>query len=306
MNKRNLLNLALLALVGALVLLVVYEPGIEAPPPPPTLLQLEKETVRQIAIHREGQQDVVLERDERGEWWLSQPLRHRADSFRIDSLLRITTINSLSSFKADATRLAAYQLDKPRVTLTLNDGQRDITTIAFGGSTPLDQRRYVLLDGTVHLISDTLYYHLIGSYPTFLRKQLLADGARIEALQLPGLAVTWQGDKWQLEPAPASFSADQVTRLVDSWKLASALEIKPYDGKPGEALSLRLAGEEAPYTLLLTSREPDLILARPELGIQYHLDAGSAAQLLQLPAQEERATEAAEGETAPQAPATEH
>jgi hypothetical protein len=286
MNKRNLLNLGLLIFIGLLVLFVVYEPGIEKPAEAPTLLQLDKGSIRQIAIQRDGQQDIELVREEDGHWQMTQPIQHAADTFRIDSLLRITSIKSLNRFTADADKLAAYQLDKPRVTLTLNG----TTTIAFGSSTPLDQRRYVMVNGQVHLITDTLYYHLIGSFPTFLRKQLLDEGSSIEALTLPGLSLTWQESRWQLAPKPESFSADQVTRLIDSWKFASALEIKPYDNRPGETINLQLASNEAPLTLLLSARQPDLILARPQLGIQYHLDAASAERLLQLPPREEETT----------------
>lgn len=284
MNKRNLLNLGLLAFIGLLALLAVYEPGIEQPAEAPTLLQLEKTALRQITITRDGQQEVVLAADDKGKWWMEKPIHHAADPFRIDSLLRITTLKSLTSFAAEPDKLSAYQLDKPRVTLTLNGD----TTIAFGTSTPLDQRRYVMVNGKVHLISDTLYYHLIGSYQTFLRKQLLDEGSGIEALTLPGLSVTWQQERWQLSPEPTKFSADQVTQLLDSWRLASALEIKPYDGKGGEAITLKLRESAQPLELLLTAREPDLILARPALGIQYHFDATSAAKLLQLPSSQEK------------------
>lgn len=286
MNKRNLLNIGLLALIGLLVLLALYEPGIEKPAEAPTLLQLDKGTIRQIAIQRDGQQNIELVREDDGHWQMTQPIQHAADQFRIDSLLRITSIKSLSHFAAEADKLAAYQLDKPRVTLVLNNETR----IAFGSSTPLDQRRYVMVNGQVHLITDTLYYHLIGSFPTFLRKQLLDEGGSIEALTLPGLSLTWQESRWQLAPKPESFSADQVSKLIDSWKFASALEIKPYDNQRGEKITIQLAGKESPLTLLLTARQPDLILARPELGIQYHLDAASAARLLQLPAREEETT----------------
>ncbi|MEN8169923.1 MAG: DUF4340 domain-containing protein [Pseudomonadota bacterium] len=289
MSKRNLLNLGLLAFIGVLVLLVVYEPGIEKPPELPTLLQLDKAAVKQIAIQRDGQQDIELLRQADGNWQMAQPIPHAADQYRIDSLLRITTIKSLSSFTAEPDKLSAYKLAQPQVTLTLNGN----ITIAFGGSTPLDQRRYVMVNRQVHLISDTLYYHLIGSFPTFLRKQLLDEGGSIDGLELPGLSLSWHKDRWQLQPQPESVSADQVTRLLDQWKLASALEIKPYDEQPGEKISIKLSGKEQPQQLLLTSREPDLILARPELGIQYHLNASSAGQLLQLPSMEEEAEESA-------------
>lgn len=279
MNRRNLLNIGLLALVGLLLLLVLYEPGIEKPVAPPTLLSLDKGAITQITIRRDGQQEIELRLEEDGQWWMVQPLRHAADPFRIDSLLRIGTINSLGRFNVPPEKLAAYRLENPPVTLILN-GE---TTIAFGDSTPLDQRRYVMVNGQGHLISDTLYYHLIGSFPTFLRRQLLDEGSGIDALTLPGLTIQWQEGRWHLEPEPAHYSADQVTRLLDGWRLASALEIKPYDGKGGEPITLTLRDTGHPLELLVTSRQPDLVLARPELGIQYHFDAATAAQLLQLP-----------------------
>jgi hypothetical protein len=279
MSKRNLLNLGLLLLIGVLVLLVIYEPGIDKPQEPPRLLGLEREAVTQIRIERQGQETVALARDARGDWNLTAPLAIGASAFRIGSLLRITEQKSLGSFPAEPERLAGYGLEAPRVTLTLNDA----VTIAFGDNTPLDQRRYVRLGDRVHLVSDTLYYHLIGAYTTFIRQELLPEGTAIAALTLPGLSVSWQADRWQVEPKPEAFSADQVTRLIDAWKLASAVQVKPYDGNEGETITIEPGGEEAPITLLITARTPDLVLARPELGIEYHLAESGAEELLHLP-----------------------
>ncbi len=302
MNKRNLLNLGLLAFIGILILLVLYEPGIEEPAELPTLLQLDRETIQRIFIQRDSQQDVELAKDENGHWWMEKPIRHPADPLRLDSLLRITTLKSQSSFSVDGKMLAEYQLDKPRASITLNDN----ILLAFGGNTPLDHRRYIMLDGQVHLTTDSYYYHLIGSFPTFLRKQLLDEGSRIEAITLPGLTINWQEERWQPSPEPATFSADQVTKLIDNWRLAAALEIKPYDGQPGEEIAIKLDGAEHPFELLLTSREPDLILARPALGIQYHFSAASAGGLLQLPAMEPDAEADSEEMEDPAAPEHTH
>lgn len=279
MNKRNLLNLGLLLFIGVLVLLVIYEPGIEKPQEPTRLLELEREAVTQIRIERQGQETVALARDAHGDWRLTEPLAIGASAFRIGSLLRITEQKSLGSFPAEPERLAGYGLEAPRVTLTLNDKM----TVAFGDNTPLDQRRYVRLGDRVHLVSDTLYYHLIGAYTTFIRAELLPEGSAIAALTLPGLSVSWQAEHWQVEPKPEPFSADQVTRLIDAWKLASAVQVKPYDGKQGETITIEQGGEEAPITFLLTARTPDLVLARPELGIEYHLAESSGEELLTLP-----------------------
>lgn len=277
MSKRNLLNLGLLLLIGILVPLAIYEPGIESPLEEQALLDIDRDAVTLVHIERQGQETVAMTRDPLGNWVLNEPLAIGASEFRLSSLLRITEQKSLGSFPADSEHLARYGLDSPRVTLTLND-----LKIAFGDTTPLDQRRYVRVGDRVHLVSDTLYYHLIGSYTTFIRQELLPEGASITALTLPGIKVRWQEDHWQVEPRPEAFSADQVTRLIDAWKLASAVQVKPYDGKEGEIITIETKGREPSLVFLLTSRNPDLVLARPDLGIQYHLSDHSADELLNL------------------------
>jgi hypothetical protein len=286
MRKQNLLNLGLLLLIAILVLLAVYEPGIEQPKEAPRLIALEREAVTTIRLERQGQERITLSRDDQGKWQMSEPLIITASDFRLGSLLRITEQKSLGSYPADKERLSRYGLDTPRVVLTLNDSLH----LAFGDSTPLDQRRYVQVGERVHLITDSLYYHLIGSYTTFIRQALLPENAGITALSLPNLRVRWQDGRWQVEPKPETYSADQVTRLVDAWKLASAVQVKAYDGSEGERISVELKGEETPLTFLLTARSPDLVLARPDLGIQYHLAESSGEGMLTLQPLEKGAT----------------
>ena len=68
------------------------------------------------------------------------------------------------------------------------------------------------------------------------------------------------------------------------------MQVKPYDGKEGETIAIELKGKETPVSFLLTARSPDLILARPDLGIQYHFAESSAAELLELPELEKATT----------------
>jgi len=277
MKKNTLINLALLLIVVALALVAAYEPGIDKPKEQPTLLTLESDAINHIIIERKGRDTIELKKGA-GKWQLLQPVQAMADDFRIDSLLRITRTKSLASFDAEPKKLADYGLDKPKVELVLND-----TRIGFGKRTPLDNRRYAMLDGKVHLITDSLYYHLIGDYPTFIRKKPLPEGSKIEALKLPGLNVQWQDKRWQLNPKPENYSADQVTELLDNWKLASAVQVKRYDGAKGERISVQLKGQNKPLTFLVTARKPDLVLARPDMGIEYHFPTGNAQQMLSLP-----------------------
>jgi hypothetical protein len=279
MKKTTLVNLALLLIIGILVLLTIYEPGIEKPPEAPLLLPLKRDEVKHILIRRDGQETVELAKGKDGKWQLLQPIKITASDFRIDSLLRITESKSLGSFSADPAKLSSYKLDKPKTELVLNNA----TTITFGATTPLDQRRYVLLNNKVHLISDNLYYFMISAWPTFVSMIPLPEKGTITALQLPKLGLHWQENHWQLEPKQKIESADSITKLLDAWKFAAATSVKVYDGKKGDKITLQFKDEKEPLQFLLTALEPDLVLARPDLGIEYHFPAELADELLTLP-----------------------
>jgi len=279
MKKNTLINLSLLIVTGILVLLTLYEPGIEKPAEAPLLLSLKRNEVKHIVINRDGQETIELEKNAAGKWQLLQPIKIAASSFRIDSLLRITESKSLNSFIADPAKLAEYKLDKPQAELILNDR----THLTFGAATPLDQRRYVLLNDKVHLITDNLYYFMISAWPTFVSLIPLPEKDAISSLELPGLTLRWQENRWQTEPEQETGSADNITTLLDAWKFAAATSVKLYDGSKGDRITLRFRDKQEPLQLLLTARKPDLVLARPELGIEYHFPAELADKLLTLP-----------------------
>ncbi len=284
MKKTTLVNLALLLIIGILVLLTIYEPGIEKPPEAPLLLSLKREDVKHIVIKRDGQETVELAKGDDGKWLLLQPIKIAASSFRIDSLLRITESKSLNRFAAESAKLAGYKLDKAKAELILNDTVK----LTFGAATPLDQRRYVLLDNQVHLITDNLYYFMISSWPTFVSMIPLPEKDSISALTLPNLKLQWQENRWQLEPKLETGSADNITALLDAWKFAAATSVKVYDGKKGEKITVQFKDKEQPVQFLLTARAPDLVLARPELGIEYHFPAELADKLLSLPNKQDK------------------
>lgn len=277
LGSRTLLNLALAGTVAVLALLAIYEPGKEAPQPAAPLLAMNSDTIRKIRIERVNGPTVVLQR-EGSRWRMVEPLQLGVNDYRISSLLRITETASLGSFAASPDQLEQYGLASPNATLTLND----TTPIDFGNSTPLDMRRYVRIGDTVHLIGDNYYYHLIGTPTTFASNALLDDTAAISRIDLPGLQLVQQEGKWSATPAPNDFSADQVTQLLDHWRHAQALEVAPYDGRKGEQVRITLAGSDEPLVFLITQRTPELILARPDLKVQYHLTEANGTALLTL------------------------
>jgi hypothetical protein len=275
--QRSLLNLLLLAVVLGLVGLVLWEQRQQQEPSVPRLLSLAQEEIQQLRIERTGQSAIVLERLDAERWQLQSPLAIAANTFRIQALLRVSELRSLGSFALSGAELGDYGLDKPSLRLIIN-GQLELV---FGAQTALDYRRYVRLGEQIHIVPDTLYYHLIGDWHGLISQRLLPEQARIEALHLPGLSLQHSAEGWQLEPAEALRSADQIQILLDAWQHPGVVQVRAYSGGTGESIRISLAGMPELVFLLLED-QGEYALARPELGIQYQLSEASAAQLLKL------------------------
>lgn len=278
MNKRNLLNLVLLLVVVGLGLLAWLEPGREAPPAPLKLTTLDAAAIDRIRIERPA---GVLEMAHRGgRWELTVPIHAPANGIRVDAILSVAAIDSLNSQAITGLDLAAYGLAEPAVRLFLND-----TRIDFGNTSPLDQRRYVRVGDTVHLIPDLRYYQLIGGWNGYVSLRLLEENTSLDRIELPGLTLENHEGSWRPQPASEHWSADAATALAQNWDTAQAMEVHEHKGEAkGEEVRLHVRDREQPIRFVIAAREPELVLVRPDLGLAWHLISGRAADLLQMPA----------------------
>ena len=203
-----------------------------------------------------------------------------ADAFQVHTILSLLQATSVRSYPVDAIDLSGPGLDPPGASIMFNG-----TWIAIGDIDPIDSLRYVRTDTTIHLVADRYQHLLNAGYNNFVRRRLLPDAAQITALRLPGLALHQQdGVNWQLEPDNPDVGADAINTLIANWQRASALFIRRFQaGDYSETVSLTLSGRSEPVVFTVVARTPDLVLARPEWGIQYHLPADTGQALLSLP-----------------------
>jgi hypothetical protein len=89
-----------------------------------------------------------------------------------------------------------------------------------------------------------------------------------------------------LTPPAADLSADDITRWVDEWRLATALGVLPASNrKPLTVIKVTLkAGTEIAVAVL--QREPQFVLARSDRPFEYQLNADAAKRLLSPPTAE--------------------
>jgi len=280
MATRGLLNLVLVVLALVMGLIIYFEPGLEPadiPQPLTTLLVADDA----IGIHIERvKYDPVSFIKRNGRWYLvTEQQELPASTFQLQALLRLLETSSTSQYAADTVDLAALGLDPPQATVTIDD-----VAILFGNTAPLDGKRYLQIDATVHLIEDR-YQHLINAgWTNFVERKLLPADKSISRLQLPDMTLTLTDkDQWQLSPGKPGISADAIQQLLDRWDRVSALYARRYDGRTSdEIITLEFSDSPEPLTFMVIAHSPELVLARPDWGIQYHLTHDAEETLLTL------------------------
>jgi hypothetical protein len=278
MSSRTWLNLGLLILAGVLAIVTVYLPGVKKPAPFPALTSLNPAAITSIRIERDAQPAIILKK-EASVWRLTEPLQLPANTVVVESFLGLAQTASHAQWMAASLDLEKFKLKSPRIHVRLNDVE-----LGFGDTEPLEGRRYVLAGDTVHLINDGYYPKLIAPPAYFVSLALLPGPEPITEIELAGLTLAHHAQGWSAQPGA---SPDAINTLAQEWMAAQALQVKLYSA-PGsqdeaaEIITLRQGAEQLRF--LIVSRTPELILARPEIGIQYHLPQDAAQRLLMLPA----------------------
>ncbi len=282
MDKRLLLNLSLAAVIIVLALLVIFEPGKAKAPELPKLTSLPADKIEHVTIERTGRDTLVFEK-QAGGWRITQPLQLQANEFRVSGITHAAQATSHARFPQAGRDLKQYELDTPKIKLTL-DGQ----LIEFGGVNPLDSRRYVRVGDTIHLIADEVFLRANGDAAGFVSTALLPEHAQeLTEIKLPQLTVQRDKDssgKWITTPAVANLATDDINKFVDEWRHAQALQVSAYNGTPtGEHVTLNFSGTTPPLSFdVMSSKDNDLLLGRKDAGVMYQFTSEIRQRLFTL------------------------
>jgi uncharacterized protein DUF4340 len=271
-NSRIVLNLALLAAVATLAVLVFRkEVGNEAP----GVSDLDPAKVASVRLERPEQPIVALEK-RGGEWRLTAPVAARADAVRVQRLLQFLT--TIPARRLPAQDLARFDLDRPMARIQV-DGRE----WAFGMLNPLTQEQYVRGGDWVYPLDARLTADVFAPAMRFFSPRLLADGESPVAFDIGPVKLEQREGRWVVFPAPAEPpSQDDLNRWVNEWRLATAggVQVATGGSKPLEEIRLRLADGRA-LSFQVLSREPNLVLVRADEGLAYRFSKAVGDRLLQ-------------------------
>jgi hypothetical protein len=269
MRRLPLVNLALLLVCRADGLGVLKPPreasamlALSAPARSATAIRIERSGNPAIAIEKKGEI-----------WRLTAPMSAEADPIQVQRLLAIRTARSPQRFPA--TGLERFELDRPRIQITIDD-----EVFVFGMVNAVSSEQYVLAQNAVFAIEPRYGSALQVDAMELARKQLFSssEAPLIEMYVQPVKRREW------LAPSTEPLSQDDLARWVENWRLASALRVAPLAPRPalGEVrIDLKSGGS---VKLAILQSTPELVIAREDEGLQYHFPAAIAQRLLQPPA----------------------
>lgn len=279
MSGRSWRTGALVAVVAILAVYVYFKPARE--PAEYAVSNLKTQEIRSIRVERPGDTaPLLLERRKDG-WYVAAPFAARADALRAHQLLALA--EAKSTHRLPAVDLARFELDRPVAWVTLA-GQ----TFSFGLVNAVTREQYVLSGDFVYTLHPRYGAALPARAADAANRQLFAADELPVRIELREFAVEQKGGKWTLSPGAGAVSQEEFMRWVDEWHLASALRVEPWTrGKPFAEVKVRLKNG-ANLTLGILARQPELVLARTDEKLQYHLRAEAAKRLFSPPRAESR------------------
>ena len=257
MQQRLFINLLLFLCVIGLAIFLGRDEDKGIVEQEVTLTDIHPDSIHRIHIERRDLDDIIFQKQD-DHWTMQSPFNLPANPSRIKVMLKLLQAHSYDHFSAADNDLTPFMLAVPAVSILLND-----TRIAFGDTNPLEEKlRYVLVTDTVHIINDSLFHQLQTSATFFLNPKLIPPDTTIKTVHLPELTIN------NTENSKVSGAHHQI---INAWMQVESVSVRKYEEmEPIDTIKLELTSGEMIEFIILSGR-PNLILARPESGIQYHI-----------------------------------
>ncbi len=257
MSRRLFINLLLFICVISLAVFLGTNKEQKIVEQEVTLTDIQADNIHVIHIERRDLDDIIFQK-QGNNWIMQSPFKLPANPSRIQVMLNLLQAHSYDRFSAPDNDLTPYMLAVPAVSIVFND-----THIAFGDTNPLEEKlRYVLVKDTVHIINDSLFHQLQASATFFLDAKLIPPDAAIKTIHLPELKIdNTEGGKM----------SGAYHQIINAWKQVESVSVRKYEEIEAiDTIKIELDTEEL-IEFIIVSNRPNLILARPERGIQYHI-----------------------------------
>lgn len=272
MSKKNLLNLVLLVITATLASIIYF--SNETDTDLARLTQVDANSIDKITIAHNNNASTVIDKMADSRWMISQPVSIAANHFRISSILKLLNAPVHNQYASDAIDLNKTGLATSKTKISFDD-----INIIFGITNPVTNLRFIQLGKTIYTIEDVYYPLLSSHFGTLVSLNLLPANSIIDKLILANQTIDKNTEGlWQ---SNISISADNINIAIEHWQSLQAFGVHEYIDREllGEAFVFLDKREEA-IRFIITDTDPWLIIARPELGLEYHLEKEAYDKLI--------------------------
>jgi len=245
-----------------------------------SISSLKPEEIHTVAIQT-ADNSFVLSR-EGSQWHFEKPFRWPANSITLERLISIVDNETESRLPAAEIDLATLGLQFPAAIMTVNN-----TRILFGATNNIGKRRYIMIGSTVYLLPD-LHLHFINQgIGGLIDRRLLPRSIPFHTLKLAASSLSKnEAGEWHSD-AGADTKVAHLNQLANNWQTLEAGNIKIYDKSktPRQKLVATLDnGNKIDFYLM--SIKPEIVIARPDIGVQYHYSEKHYYDLLSIVSQD--------------------
>lgn len=274
MRKRWITLGALCACVAALGVWVWLTPS-QSQKTSHAVSALKAADARTLRVQRHGKTLAALQK--RGnEWYLTEPLAAPADAFQVSRLLAV--LEASSALRYAPSDLAKFELAAPQAEIMVNE-QR----FAFGAINNVTREQYVLTQDQVYPLELRFGAAIPNDASALLRRSLLAPGDVPQRFEFGAFTVASDDKKWITTPSAGDVSQDDYNRWVAQWREGSALRAEPAATRKPEATLHITLKDGRKLALDIVQREPELIVRRADLGLQFVFVGNIGMQMLAPP-----------------------
>jgi hypothetical protein len=242
-----------------------------------TLTDLKVSDIEKLQLTGSGQMTITVQKDEKGNWQITEPLRVEADSYEVNSLVETLANLRIEHLVDDQpANLDEYGFVQKEVKIWVK-GQTEPVSILTGMDNPLDgtlyakradQTKVVLLPGYLKSSLDKNLFDL-------RRKEIIKfDPKEVESIELNSKDLVWKltrkADNWFLtSPVEALAAASKVESILTDLSTLKAKNFLVEEKKPEDLKAFGLDRPDYLLKLILTDgQELTLSLSKKEDKVQ--------------------------------------
>jgi len=275
MSKRMLINY----LLFILIIIFTYI-GIKYPIREDQLINrnaitsLKPQSITDIRIET-ADTSIQLQKHDNS-WQLLSPIEWFANNIAAERLTTLVSVEPQSKLPKNEIDLSTLGLRIPKAVITLND-----KVFYFGDTNRIGNRRYLMLEPNVYLASDVHYPFISQGLAGLVDNRLLPPALQLQSLQFSTFRLTREGSEWSSDRTEKNATA--VQQLVNNWQHKQASSIRPFDQSqiPLNKITATLSNQQIIEFHILAIK-PEIIIARPDLKLQYHFPDHQYYELLSL------------------------